>query len=295
MSHDESQTVGHLACEAGSELRGAEQLIGPARIYVCSPDQVGCPEEEKRKDCIVIAHDFDAFDNTRLRRLVDCFASQGWLAVLPDFSPQSADVRGEWFESLRQYCVDYLLPWLEEEQGIEAWQCFAIGGGVIPCGYAAKANAEHLAYGAKAPLNLGSVLVHPVLRKPHILNEGEFQKTIALLPNPVLVMPARNDPPEVVEGGLLEAQLRILQREVEFLSFEQVSRGFLLEPVDPECEEIRTATSWAMDAASEFFHRQFARADRSSLAPPVVEEAPPPGSDGEDSPASLSPASAGRG
>lgn len=217
-------------------------------------------EDAQIVDAIVVAHDFGGFHCARHRQLVDAFASQGWLAILPDFSPTSSD-RHAWFECIRLYCVDFLLPWLGDDQEIEAIQIFAVGGGGIPCAHATAGVAERLSAGARVPRLFGATLVYPVFDKPHVLNKGEFQKMVANLPDPMLIMPAVGDSQDVRMGGLLQAILSTFETRLEFMAFEQAAHGFMSD-TDVEKDEVRSSTAWAIDAACEFFHRNFVTDER---------------------------------
>merc|ERR1719188_1436868 len=128
-------------------------------------------------DCILMAHGDGGMHSGRHKQLADAFATQGWLAILPDFSANSGE-REVWPESVHAYFVDYLLPWLEE-QGVAAIHCVGFGSGVIPCAYAASAEEDHLRGGSRVPRFVGTVLVQPELKKPMILSDGEMQKLVA--------------------------------------------------------------------------------------------------------------------
>merc|ERR1719167_853436 len=135
-------TAGMAATSIEPPLLGQEVEVGPAMVYVTEPkpnprslgvsdvaseDASPAASPPPCPHCVLLAHDAGGVHSGRHRQLADAFATQGWLAVLPDFSA-NADDRGVWYESIRGYCVDYFFPWLEEE-GVEAIHCVGFGNG----------------------------------------------------------------------------------------------------------------------------------------------------------------------
>lgn len=262
---EEIETAGGIAALAEHRLRGEEIEVGPAAVYVSSPPRDGegsgagaggdaGAAPRRPVDCVLLAHDRAGMHSGRHRQLADAFATQGWLAVVPDFSTTAAD-RDVWFDSIRMYCVDYFFPWLEE-QGVEAIQCVGFADGAIPCAYVAAGVEAHLQGGSRVPRVVGTALAHPAFRKPYVLNEGELQKTVAMMAAPVLVVPAGDDAKEVRPGGVLELQGKLNGQPLEFLEFAQASHGFVAHG-DLKSDEVRTAVVWAVDATCEFLHRNF--------------------------------------
>lgn len=268
-----AETSIDVATARSHELRGHVEEVGPAMVYVTEPP-ASVQGTAKPLNCVLIVHDAGGMDSGRHRQLADALALQGWLVALPDFSANSP-VPQQWFQDIQTYCFDYFLPWLEERE-VEAVAMLGLGLGCLPCAHTAAVQQQHLAGGSKIPRFVGTALAYPRFVKPHILNDGELQKAVALMAGPILALPVAGSQKEVLPGGLMSLECEMMNIGIDVVIFDEVPRGFLTDG-DLASEPVVSAVTWAVEACSAFFHRILKASEaeewRMALHRPPEEEA----------------------
>jgi len=233
--------------------------IGPGVAYVCQ----ACAHGGTSTRCILLAHDFPDFRTGRHRQLADAFATQGWLAVLPDFSaaqgPAESAGAEAWRAAVQAFARDFLLPWLEA-RGVVALQCVGFGVGAVTAALVARSWT-----GVAQPKLLGTVLAQPTFGRPHVRSQEELQQLLSAVEQPLLILPASRGAVDLQAGGLVvEALHRARGMSADVVEFAGSRPGFMIQG-DITRQEVLEALRWAAELSSEFLHRNFAAVDATQL------------------------------
>jgi len=226
---------------------GAVVKVGDTDVYV-----VGSGPK-----CVIWCHDMKGFaSEDRTRQLVDKFSEQtGWVVVLPNFLgekkiEESSD-EYSWLSSItdwntiRDFWVERLLPYLRSELGVKAI-------GVLGTGWGSYLATRLSSYEEV----LAAVNIQPLISSAVEAAKEDLYELFEDVRCPQLMLSCRNNCPNEKPGGLAANVFNSspVGKKCEFTELHDMMHGFLLEG-ERSIEAIAVQSRLSIKRASEFLNK----------------------------------------
>lgn len=205
--------------------------------------------------CIIWCHDCKGFNSgDRTRQLVDKLASSGFMVVLPDLflgkmtgiteGDEAAWTAATQWDGLRDFWVERLLPYLRDDQGVQAI-------GVVGTGWGAWVATRLSSYGEV----LACVNVQPLISSAVESAKEDLYEVLEEVSCPTMMLTCRNNCPNEKPGGLA-ANVYNSSPFGKQCVFEELPlmHGFLTEG-DRSIEAVAVAARTIMNRADEYFKK----------------------------------------
>jgi dienelactone hydrolase len=208
-----------------------------------------------------IPEDFILFYLFHLIEICDTFANQGYFVLMPDIMRGETLAKYAHDPNLKDNFLTQWSTWENLEQDIQTLFAYVDGLGIQTIGTLGFCWGIWLGFKASAagfPIIAGAG-AHPSIRLEEY--HGRTPEQLAELVNcPMMLASARNDPPNVQEGGAIEQILKSRFPLSEIKSFTEVdhgwvTRGSLEDPI------ISQSASEAIEKLSAFLSRALTEAE----------------------------------
>jgi len=204
--------------------------------------------------CVIWCHDMKGFNSDdRTRQLVDKLAeTTGWVIAMPNFLggkkiEESAD-EYSWLSSItdwntiRDFWVERLLPYLRDDLGIKAMSVLGTGWG----SYVATRMSSYEEI-------LACVNIQPLISSAVEAAKEDLYEVYEDVRCPTLMMACRNNCPNEKPGGLANNIYNSCSfgKNCEFVELQDMMHGFLLEG-ERSVEAIAVQSRLSMKKSAEF-------------------------------------------
>lgn len=204
--------------------------------------------------CVIWCHDMKGFNSEdRTRQLVDKLAeTTGWVIAMPNFLggkkiEESAD-EYSWLSSItdwntiRDFWVERLLPYLRDDLGIKAMSVLGTGWG----SYVATRMSSYEEI-------LACVNIQPLISSAVEAAKEDLYEVYEDVRCPTLMMACRNNCPNEKPGGLANNIYNSCSfgKNCEFVELQDMMHGFLLEG-ERSVEAIAVQSRLSMKKSAEF-------------------------------------------
>jgi len=207
--------------------------------------------------CVIWCHDMKGFNcGDRTRQLIDKLSElTGWVIVLPNFigDKKIEDSSDEYswlstitdWNTIRDFWVEKLLPYLKETLGIKAISAIGTGWG----SYVATRLSS---YGEI----LACVNIQPLISSAVEAAKEDLYEVYEDVSCPTLMMACRNNCPNEKPGGLANNIFTscAFGKKCEFVELQDMMHGFLLEG-ERSVEAIAVQSRLSMKKAGEFLEQ----------------------------------------
>merc|ERR1711936_141814 len=237
-----------------TEFIGVMQTAAPQAYSQAGEDievgKVGVYKVGSGPKCVIWCHDCKGYrDGDRTRQLADKLASTGLMVVVPDLllgkeSLNYEDNEQKWLETvtnwgaLRDFWVERLLPFLRDQEGVQAY-------GVMGTGWGSWVATRLSSYGEI----LACVNVHPLISSAVEAAKEEVNC-------PTMMLTCRDNCPNEKPGGLAANVYNAspIGKNCEFEELKNVHHGFLVEG-DRSVEAVAVTSRVTMKRATDFFQK----------------------------------------
>ena len=281
MAAEESK--GDACCPAGSHpeliLDESRQESLAGKVVTLSSGlvtyQVPAPDADCKK-AIVLIYDVHGFSGGRIKGVCDAIAAQGFHVVMPDFYGESAGIndKGGFSSPEGAWC----LLWRLHRASVLTCSCFCSGVAWLktydwtrleknlkevqtevlePKGIT-SVGAVGFCWGAYVVFKMSAAGMiragascHPSLQIGPYLFEDPIADQAAAAKCPMLLCPAKNDPKEVQEGGVVQTSLTERDIACKVRAFPDMQHGFVPRG-DATVPEIKRDVQLAVEEVGSF-------------------------------------------